>query len=61
MVCSFFRIFRPVIKKEDLMVSVDFNEEKHNALVGLLMIVLAIVFLLYMVSSLVDATHGLYF
>lgn len=43
------------------MVSVDFNEEKHNALVGLLMIVLAIVFLLYMGSSLVEATHELYF
>ena len=56
-----FCIFRAVIEKEALMVSVDFNEEKHNALIGLIMIILAIVFLLYMGSSLVEATHELYF
>ncbi|WP_294620257.1 hypothetical protein [uncultured Bacteroides sp.] len=40
------------------MVSVQFTQEKHNALVGFLMIVLAVLFLLYMGSSLVHSTRS---
>lgn len=36
------------------MVSVQFKQEKHNALVSFLMIVIAVLFLLYMGSSLVN-------
>lgn len=39
------------------MVSVEFKPEKHNVCIGLLMIVIAILFLLYMGSSLVDSTR----
>ena len=39
-------------KKEVLMVSVELKQEKHNALVSFLMIVIAALFLLYMGSSL---------
>lgn len=39
------------------MVSVSFKEEKHNVLIGLLMIVIAILFILYMGSSLVHSTQ----
>ena len=35
-------------KKEVLMVSVELKQEKHNALVSFLMIVIAALFLLYM-------------
>ncbi len=45
------------IKEEVRMVSVQFTQEKHNALVGFLMIVLAVLFLLYMGSSLVHSTR----
>ncbi len=38
------------------MVSVEFKQEKHNALVGFLMIVIAVLFLLYIGSSLVHST-----
>lgn len=38
------------------MVSIEFKQEKHNALVSFLMIVLAVLFLLYMGSSLVHST-----
>lgn len=38
-------------KKEVLMVSVELKQEKHNALVSFLMIVIAVLFLLYMGSS----------
>jgi len=38
------------------MVSVEFKQEKHNVLVSFLMIVIAILFLLYMGSSLVHST-----
>lgn len=39
------------------MVSVQFKQEKHNALVSFLMIVIAVLFLLYMGSSLVNSTR----
>lgn len=39
------------------MVSVQFKQEKHNALVSFLMIVIAVLFLLYMGSSLVHSTR----
>ena len=38
------------------MVSVQFKQERHNALVSFLMIVIAVLFLLYMGSSLVNST-----
>lgn len=38
------------------MVSVEFKLEKHNAFVSFLMIVIALLFLLYMGSSLVHST-----
>ena len=44
--------------KEVLMVSVEIKQEKHNALVSFLMIVIAILFLLYMGSSLVHSTKA---
>ncbi|MGI6794808.1 hypothetical protein ACMYZ5_10975 [Bacteroides sp. KG68] len=40
------------------MVSVEIKQEKHNALVSFLMIVIAILFLLYMGSSLVHSTKA---
>ncbi|WP_300812621.1 hypothetical protein [uncultured Bacteroides sp.] len=40
------------------MVSVEFKQEKHNALIGILMIVIAILFLLYMGSSMVHSTKA---
>lgn len=40
------------------MVSVELKQEKHNALVSFLMIVIAILFLLYMGSSLVHSTKA---
>ena len=39
------------------MVSVQFKQEKLNALVSFLMIVIAVLFLLYMGSSLVHSTR----
>lgn len=39
------------------MVSVQFKQEKHNVLVSFLMIVIAVLFLLYMGSSLVHSTR----
>lgn len=45
-------------KKEVLMVSVELKQEKHNALVSFLMIVIAALFLLYMGSSLVHSTKA---
>lgn len=45
-------------KKEVLMVSVELKQEKHNALVSFLMIVIAVLFLLYMGSSLVHSTKA---
>lgn len=38
------------------MVSVQFKQEKQNALIGFLMIVIAVLFLIYMGSSLVHST-----
>lgn len=38
------------------MVPVEFKQEKHNALVSFLMIVIGLLFLLYMGSSLVHST-----
>ena len=40
------------------MVSVPFKEEKHNVLIGFLMIVIAILFILYMGRSLVHSTQA---
>ncbi|EJW99558.1 hypothetical protein EVA_12360 [gut metagenome] len=40
------------------MVSVEFKHEKHNVFISLLMIVIAILFLLYMGSSLIDSTRA---
>ena len=40
-------------KQEVLMVSVELKQEKHNALVSFLMIVIAALFLLYMGLSLI--------
>ena len=45
-------------KQEVLMVSVELKQEKHNALVSFLMIVIAALFLLYMGSSLVHSTKA---
>ncbi len=39
------------------MISVELKQEKHNALVSFLMIVIALLFLLYMGSSLVHSTQ----
>lgn len=39
------------------MVSIELKREKHNVLVGFLMIIIAILFLLYMGSSLVHSTR----
>ena len=41
------------------MVSVELKQEKHNALVSFLMIVIAALFLLYMGSSLVHSTKSI--
>ncbi len=38
------------------MVSVEFKQDKHNLFVSFLMIVIALLFLLYMGSSLVHST-----
>lgn len=38
------------------MVSVEYKQEKYNALVSSLMIIIAVLFLLYMGSSLVHST-----
>ena len=40
------------------MISVELKQEKHNALVSFLMIVIAVLFLLYMGSSLVHSTKA---
>lgn len=50
-------IFVPA-KKEVLMVSVELKQEKYNALVSFLMIIIAVLFLLYMGSSLVHSTKA---
>lgn len=39
------------------MVSIQIKKERHNAFVSFLMIIIAILFLLYMGSSLVHATR----
>ena len=40
------------------MVTVDFREERHNILVGVLMIILSLVFLFFMGRSMVHSTHA---
>lgn len=45
-------------KKEVCMVSIEFKQERHNAVIGFLMIVIAVLFLLYMGSSLVHSTKA---
>ncbi len=54
--CSFFCIFGANVEKGGFMVSVELKQEKHNAVVSFLMIVIATLFLLYMGSSLVRST-----
>lgn len=39
------------------MVSVDFREERHNVLIGVLMIILSLLFLFFMGRSMVRSTH----
>ena len=42
------------------MVSIPLNEEnKHNLLIGVIMVILAVLFLLYMGSSMVRSTNSL--
>ncbi len=40
------------------MVSIGFREERHNVLVGVLMIVLSLLFLFFMGRSMVHSTHS---
>ncbi len=40
------------------MFSIPLNESRHNLLIGLLMLVLAVLFLLYMGSSMVRSTKA---
>lgn len=39
------------------MVSIDLREERHNVLVGVLMIILSLLFLFFMGRSMVHSTH----
>lgn len=45
-------------EKEVNMVSIQLNENKHNLLIGVIMVVVAIFFLLYMGSSMVRSTKA---
>lgn len=38
------------------MVSIEYKQERYNALIGFLMIIIAVLFLIYMGSSLVHST-----
>ena len=40
------------------MVPIPLNEHRHNLLIGLLMLILAVLFLLYMGSSMVRSTKA---
>ena len=46
------------MKKEVSMVSIPLNKNRHNLLIGLLMLILAVLFLLYMGSSMVRSTKA---
>ena len=46
------------MKKEVSMVSIQLNENRHNLLIGVIMVILAILFLLYMGSSMVRSTKA---
>ncbi len=39
------------------MVSVQYNQNLHNVVIGIVMLVIAILFLLYMGDSMVDSTR----
>lgn len=39
------------------MFSIQYNQNLHNALIGLVMLIIAILFLLYMGDSMVDSTR----
>lgn len=40
------------------MVSIQLNENRHNLLIGVVMVIVAILFLLYMGSSMVSSTKA---
>ena len=45
-------------RKEAIMVwMMQFKKENHNALVGVIMVIIAVLFICYMISSLVSNTH----
>ncbi|HIZ92699.1 MAG TPA: hypothetical protein H9807_11395 [Candidatus Bacteroides merdavium] len=46
------------MKKEVSMVSIQLNENRHNLLIGVIMVILAVLFLLYMGSSMVRSTKA---
>lgn len=46
------------MKKEVSMVSIQLNENRHNLLIGVIMAVVAVLFLLYMGSSMVRSTKA---
>ncbi len=46
------------MKKEVSMVSIPLNENRHNLLIGVIMVILAVLFLLYMGSSMVRSTKA---
>lgn len=46
------------MKKEVSMVSIQLNENRHNLLIGAIMVILAVLFLLYMGSSMVRSTKA---
>ncbi|HIZ02501.1 MAG TPA: hypothetical protein H9819_09690 [Candidatus Bacteroides merdipullorum] len=39
------------------MVSIQYNQRRHNAIIGIVMLVIAILFLLYMGDSMLDSTR----
>lgn len=39
------------------MVSIQYNQHLHNAIIGIVMLVIAILFILYMGDSMVDSTR----
>ena len=51
-------MFVQTFEKEVLMVFIPFKQEKQNAVVGVLMIVIALLFVFYMGYSLVQATRS---
>ena len=46
-----------ILKREVIMVSVQYNQNLHNVVIGIVMLVIAILFLLYMGDSMVDSTR----